>query len=155
MNQIGYISPNDLKYLSHIVDQSHLVNGTPVTFKRVTESSRDYKDDLFDEVLPSHKQWEETQLTCIVVNRPTKEILDRFGTDHSITLLVTISYLETQRKQWTLSPQDIIRYPNMEGTLSDFYIEHLLHDGEFRDTDGNQHPVSYTILLTDHKAPTR
>lgn len=148
------LSPDDLKYLAHVTDESFLVNSVPLLFKRIRPESRDHVDELFDEVLPHEKTWDRTILNAVAVNRPSKEIQDRYGTRNPIDLIISISWIETQRKGWTLHYQDMVEYPGMDGQMDNYGIEQLMHDGMFRDTDGNEHPVSYTILLTNDKVNT-
>ena len=149
---IGMISPNDFIYMAHLIDEAYEMNAIPVTIKRVSTQSKANKDELFDEV--TKPKWDRQTLNAIVVNRPMKEILDRYATRNPIKLIVSVSYLELQRKGWKILPSDVIEYPDMYGKMVDYFIESVVHDGEFRDTDGNQHALSYTILLNDEKVPT-
>lgn len=148
------LKPSDLQYLAHITDEAFLVNAVPLQFKRIRPESRDDIDSLFDEVLPHQKVWDRITMNGVAVNRPTKEIQDRFGTRNPIDLIISISWIEVQRHGWVLHYQDMVEYRGMDGLMSDYAIERLMHDGMFRDTEGNEHPVSYTILLTDAKVHT-
>jgi hypothetical protein len=147
---IGMISPEDLQYLAHITDESFLVNATPIVVKRVNVSTTP-TDDLFDEALPGQEDFVNFTVNMVMVPRPDRRVLERLGARTDTKLLVAVSYLETQRVEWVPDPEDIIEYPDMDGKLSKYHITSVAHDGMFIDTNGLQHPLSYSITATDKK----
>lgn len=160
-------------YILHITDEAHLTNATPITVKWVT-SKRATKDSLFDEVI--HKSWDSEIIRAIVINRPTKEIQDRYGTRNTISLVISVSRLEIERHgnrllyldpneqavvdnpelygRIRINPSFVFENPDQYGKMVDYFVATIIHDGEFVDTEGNVVPVSYSIMLTDEKVPT-
>lgn len=167
------MSHRDIAYLLHLTDEAHLTNATPITVKWVA-SSKSAKDSLFDEVI--HKEWDKEVIRGIVINRPSKEIQDRYGTRHTINLVISLSRLELERHgnrllyldpnekavvehpelygRTRINPTYVFENPDQYGKFVDYYVVNIIHDGEFIDTEGNTIPVSYSILLTDEKVPT-
>lgn len=167
------MSSRDIAYLLHLTDEAHLTNATPITVKWVT-SDKTESDSLFDEVI--HKHWDKEVIRAIVINRPSKEIQDRYGTRHSIKLVISVSRLELERHgnrllyldpddqavvknpelygRTRINPNYVFENPDQYGKFADYYMVNIIHDGEFIDTEGNVIPVSYSLLLTDEKVPT-
>jgi hypothetical protein len=151
---IAMFSVEELQYLAHLMDESYMGNAVPLTFKRIREESKSDEDDLFDEVLPEKKKWDTKVINGVAVNHVDKEMQDRFGFERPVDLVVSISYLELKRQNWELSTQDFLEYRNQDGELVKYSIEKMMHDGMYRDVEGNEYPLSYTIALTDEKGET-
>jgi hypothetical protein len=151
---IAMFGVEELQYLAHIMDESYMANAVPLTFKRINEESRQEVDDLFDEVLPEKKKWTKKVINGVAVNHVDQETQDRFGFERPVDLIVSISYLELKRQGWELKTQDFLEYRNQDGEMVDYSIEKLMHDGMYRDIEGNEYPLSYTVALTDAKGNT-
>lgn len=196
------MSERDVKYLLHLTDEAYQVNAVPTVLRWITnqrpvrDGSHEHtphedehapdggglfddepvqypEENLFDE--ERNKTWDEETIRAIKVNRPDKEVQDRYATRNPIKLIVSISRLELERHgdrliyrdgdpalvrdpellgRSKITPDFVIRNPNHNGRDVDFHIMQIVHDGEFIDTNGNTTPLSYSLLLTDDKVPS-
>lgn len=146
------MAPDDLTYLLNLTDLSYAMNALPVTVRRVVPGTPVPVNNLYNEVI--QKPWESRVLNVIVIPNPEKEIMDRFAARTPVKLMISVAQDELTRKGWTPDPEDVWEYYNADGKKSDFYPIQCLNDGVFRDTEGRETPLSYTLTLTDQKSPT-